>query len=627
MPKVKTQAPRPSREKGQRSLDLPEFLIRNVPSWKTRYLTDGTTWRNIVDTQPIAGLCRETLISNYIALDWKIEPKDSDRRDEMKSEIDYYTDFFTNTGDYDYETIIEWVGKDLLDIPFGAGVEVGRESDKPDGKVLWLEFIDGATLFPYPSKEWPVYQRVPQNPDKVIFFPKHAINRIYYSPNTRILQEGWGIPPPEKVYLALELLVRGDRYYANLLLDTPEAGILDLGDMAKDSAIFGKPPTDLMFDRITARYASIMAAGYGLSLSDLGIQTTTSGGDTLAGSIRDERKSRKTGVARFKKKMISFFNFMLPNDLEYKIIDMDDELSVALGRARLANATAAAQYIDKRIFTPQEMRLQAIADGLVSISVPEEVPEDEFPEMPGENSQERTNMLGKPIAPSQGGHGEVVPRGDVFSDEIHAILDVSDATIRQMVRSALKPMSIQTQKIMEELGEDELSAWDDWHDEILWGKDKDEIPELTMITLSESRDRISRIMEHHDWWRFRISADDIYNEFSDILEKAVDKRSKEVGEEIENIEYTEKFKVRISEILTKSENEIEEGIINCVISGTKKTLINRGLVAKSLDEPEILHDNKTVDYVRQDMTSLGITVIENFVSRLSQAINDILEEI
>ncbi|MCK4830279.1 hypothetical protein KA005_81930, partial [bacterium] len=341
MPKTKNTAPRPSREKGQRSLDLPLFLQRNIPPWSNpQHLVDGDVWRNVVASQPIAELCRETLISYFIALEWKIEPKDSDQRDELKDEIEYYTEFFKNTGKYEYDTIVEWIGKDLLDIPFGGGAEVGREGDKPDGKVLWLELIDGGTLKPYPNEDWPVYQHLREMPMKPIFFPAHAINRIYYSPHTRIHLEGWGIPPPEKIYLALQLLNRGDVYYANLLLDTPEAGILDLGDMSKTSAeewlkswqkllggidplkvpilyehnnevkflSFGKPPTDLMFDRITAKYASIVAAGYGLSLSDIGIQATTSGGDTLAGSIRDERKTRKTGFARFKRKMVSFFN-------------------------------------------------------------------------------------------------------------------------------------------------------------------------------------------------------------------------------------------------------------------------------------------------------------------------------
>ena len=153
---------------------------------------------------------------------------------------------------------------------------------------MWLELLDGGTLFPYPNNDWPVGQYIREaGMTTPIFFPKHAINRVYYSPETYIKMEGWGIAPPQKIFLALELLNRGDKYYANLLLDTPEAGILDLGDMAEKAAKewveafrtmlggidplkipvlyehnndvnfipFGKPPTDLMFDRVTAKYA------------------------------------------------------------------------------------------------------------------------------------------------------------------------------------------------------------------------------------------------------------------------------------------------------------------------------------------------------------------------------------
>ena len=663
MPKTKTTAPRPSREKGQRSLDLPLFLIRHIPPWSSpQHLVDGDVWRNIVASQPIAQLCRETLISNFIALEWKIEPKDSDQRDELKEEIEYYTEFFKNTGKYEYDIIIEWIGKDLLDIPFGGGAEVGREGDRPDGKVLWLELLDGGTLKPYPNDDWPVYQHLREMPMKPIFFPTHAINRVYYSPHTKIHLEGWGIHPPEKNYFSLQLLNRGVVYYANMLLDTPEAGILDLGDMSKASAEewlkswqkmlggidplkvpilyehnnevkflpFGKPPTDLMFDRITAKYASIIAAGYGLALSDIGIQTTSSGGDTLAGSIRDERKTRKTGFARFKKKMVAFFNFMLPKELEFRIIDMDDELSVALGRARLANATAASQYIEKGIFTPQEMRLQAIADGLVTVSIPEEIPEDELPQQPeigGNGSSERPGMLGKPVSPSQGGHGEVLPRGDVFSDEIHRVVNVSDAALQQLIRVAIKPMSIQTNSVLEELNEAEMSAWDDWHDEVLWGDTFNEIPELTIITLSESRDGISSAMEKtNPWWKLNVDSKDVYKEFSESLQSVVSKRLEETGGEESEI-YNERFKSKIIDMIEYANQSIEENLPNCIISGTKKALIDREVAAKSLDEDGILHDNKTVMYVRQEICSLAKETIEKYTSRLTESINEILEEI
>ena len=59
------------------------------------------------------------------------------------------------------------------------------------------------------------------------------------------------------------------------------------------------------------------------------------------------------------------------------------------------------------LITPEEMRQQAIADGLISISVDEKVPADaKFPE-DNQGSNERPGMLGKPVNPSQGGYGEI----------------------------------------------------------------------------------------------------------------------------------------------------------------------------------------------------------------------------
>ena len=443
MPRVKTTPSDPSRQKGERNLDLPLYLNRILPQWANPTLFDGNLWRAIVNKQPIAGLCRDTLISNYLALDWKIEPRDSTKRDELKDEIKTYTKLLENPGDYDYAKLIEFVSEDYFDLPFGGAAETIRSPDSPDGEVVWIEPLDAATLFPWPDNEFPVCQMVRELGIKTIFFPSHAINRMYYTPRREILRKGWAVAPPERVYLALELLVRGDMYYANLLLDTPQAGILDLGDMAKDSAIewveawremlsgidpfkipvlyqhenkaewipFTKSPTELMFDKATAKYAAVIAAGYGMSLADIGLSSANAGGgDTLAGSIRQERHTRRTGYARYRRDMKAFFDRILPDYLQYKLIDLDDEFSVALGRARLATMTAFGMAADKRVLTPTEIRSQLIADGLISISIPEEIPEgnkDEFDELNAAKSQERPGMLGKPISPSQGGYGEI----------------------------------------------------------------------------------------------------------------------------------------------------------------------------------------------------------------------------
>ena len=461
MPKTKTVAPSQSREKGQRSIQLNEmYFNRIIPQWRHPEWVDANLWRYAVRHQPVATVCRETLIAQMTSLEWKIEPRDSNKRDELKELIDYYTDFFEYTGKYDYVELLERELGDVLDTPFGAGWELGWENDvsgqeNPNSKLVWVEPLDSATLFPTLNDDFPVGQYVQENLGKQVYFPKHAINRCYMSPRNEMLRWGWGCAPPEKIYLAIALLDRGDQYYANLLLDTPEVGILDLGDIAEDSAkswikswkemltgidpfkipvlyghekpasfiSFTRSPTDLVFSQTITKYASLVAAGYGMSLSDIGISATSSGGETLAGSIRQERRTRRTGFASLKKKDNLFRNRMLPKSLRFMYIDQDDELAVALGRARLATATAMNALSSAKMVTPEEARAQLIADRMFTISMPEKLPESEVwkaeeakqKEMFDQQQKlaatkkppERPGMLGKPVAPSGGGHGEV----------------------------------------------------------------------------------------------------------------------------------------------------------------------------------------------------------------------------
>lgn len=441
MPRVKTTIPDPSRNKGERNLDLPLWLPRSILPFSQPEWWNADVWRRIVAGQPFATTCRDTLIATVLSLDWKVEPRDSTQRDELKSEIKYYTEFIENTGDYDYSEQIEWLCKDALDTPFGAGAEIGREDDAEDGRVLWIELLDGATLYPTNNRDWPVFQYLCEAPTNIVVFPKHAINRMYYAPRTEFKYKGWGMPPPEKTYLALEMLIRGDKYYASLLLDTPQVGILDLIDMEQSAAEewvkswrdmltgidpfkipvlyehekaaqfipFTRNPAELMFDKAIMKYAALVAAGYNMSLSDIGISPVSSGGETLAGSIRQERKTRKTGLAVLKRKLKSFYDRILPETLEMNFVDLDDELSVAVGRARLASATAIDLLVQRRILTPNEGRLQLIADGLISVTIPEKVEGgDELAPEPlsNANTNKRGGDMGKPIAPSQGGYGE-----------------------------------------------------------------------------------------------------------------------------------------------------------------------------------------------------------------------------
>lgn len=449
--------PQPDKERSprQRSINVADlFLARFTTPWSRPPSLPAYTWRAWVLNQPIAMICRETLISYMLSLDWAIIPRDPDNREELAPVIRHYTKLFDHGGNYlgtDWTGLLEWIAGDLLDIPFGGAAELGRKNDSPDGRVMWLRPLDGGTLYPTLNSDYPVVQYY-QGYDAVAF-PAHAIARTYMSPHQFIWREGWGMAPPEKVYFALDLLSRGDKYYANLLMDVPTSGILDLGDMEKSSAEewvtafkdfvndtstafripvlyehnnpvefipFGKVPNDIMFDRITLKYAAILSAAYGLGLSDIGIQATSASGETLAGSIRQERRSRKVGISRVKAKLKYFIDQILPDSLELKFIDYDDELNVALGRARLASATAFNLYKQMGSFSKQEIRSQTIADGLFSLNLPDEIPAD-AEEMqpapafgakptggkPGKPNKE-PEVVGNPKPPSAGGEGKSI---------------------------------------------------------------------------------------------------------------------------------------------------------------------------------------------------------------------------
>lgn len=439
--------PQPSKEKGQRSMRVSDaYFARMIPGWSQPSSLQPAQWRAWVAAQPVAVTCKETLVSNISDLDWKVTPRESDKRDELKGEIKHYEKFFRRAGDsgLDWIGFLEWFINDLNDLPFGTAWEIGRKGDSPEGRAVWMEPMDGGTLYPTNNKNSPVYQYY--NGFDAIF-PAHAVARAYLNPRPEIERKGWGIAPPEKIFMAMEMLARGDRYYASLLLDIPPAGIFDLGDITWEDANtwiesfrtftqggsmesfkipvlaehtgdvkfipLGKDPNAIMFDVITLKYAALVVAGYGMSLGDIGLQGSSASGETLAGSIRGEQKTNRTGKARNKGKIKYFIESILPPSLQFDFIDTDGERLSMLGRARLANATAMNQFREMEAISPEEGRLQMIQDGIFTISMPEKPPaEAKKPVEPalgafGKKPAERPGQVGAPQAPSLGGDGEV----------------------------------------------------------------------------------------------------------------------------------------------------------------------------------------------------------------------------
>lgn len=688
MPRTRTNPPAPSRQKGQRSLDEPLYLIRPFFNWTQPTWVTSEMWRRVVQSQQICMLCRETLIGNILSLDWKIEARDSTKRDELKDQIDYYTKFFEYTGDYDYSEIIEWLGVDLLDLPFGSAAEVGREGDNEDGKVLWLELLDGGTMYPTLNKDWPIGQYVPEANTNPVFFPAHAINRMYFSPRTEIKRKGWGMAPPEKIWVALNLLSTGDTYYAKLLSDTPDAGILDLIDMDKESATswvegwrqllsgvdpqkipvlyehtqaaewipFTRNPTDIQYNEAISRYTTILTAGYGMTPSDIGMGGAQNGGNTMAGNMRDERKSKRNGYARTKRKFTEFFNRLLPADLRFKFIDMDDELMVAVGRARLASATAMASMVSGNLFTEAEMRQQAVADGYITVSVPEELPPElqkkidqkqamaQLPfggkppfggggkPVPGNKDKkpaERPSMLGRPVSPSSGGWGETAARSDAMQTWADHILSSDDKYFQRLAHLAYSAVVADVVGMYNALEDQtQIPAWARNHEEVLWtGKSDVDLPDLTQTVLGIVKPNLIADLNKDLWWR--------HPDENELIRSAAEASQVMIDTNIERVKtraYVENFNlpeivVNGDLVRTKLEDVIRglfaytpELVANAVISGLRDYVIDH----PNSDMLEDVYDPKLTQLIRSKLEQALEGLSEAFMQNTSGII---IEEI
>ena len=652
MPRVRTTPPKVSREKGQKGITYPVYLDRvpiSFPYGQPERF-QGQQWRQAVQMQPVCMDSREYLISSILDLKWKIEPKDSDQRDELKSEIEYYTDLLRAHKEYRFSHIIEWICQDLLDLPFGGVMEMGREGNQPNGRVLWFELLDGATCYPTLNDDFPIGQ---QYQDKIVYFPAHTINRIYYSPRTEIYKRGWGMAPPQKIYSSLELVGRGDVYYANLLLDTPPTGILDLVDMSKDSAekwveawkvllgnidpykipvlyehekaaewiSFTKSPTEIMFDKAIAKYVSLVCAGYGISPSDINLGGGGSGGgDTMAGTIRQERSTRRNGLARLKLKLKEFFDFMLPPSIEFNFIDLDEETSVAIGRARLASSTAAGAFINSKMFSPQEMRLQALADGIVSVSVPENVPDDsEFPDPMG-GAAERPSMMGKPVSPSSGGYGEVAARS-AFDKYLATFRSLNEITLRRLMYKIHPVLAEEVRGVKDTLEDGLLPIWGDWYEQFIWGDTEGDksLPELDLtvqdILMSNLKGEIE-LPETDELLRGVI--DDIGQWIHELLGK--ENRSREIKGKSEVVFDGEIPTDKIQQTVSVETQKIPEYLCRAIVSATRRYVL---LNETNFDGERIIDNG--------DCADLAYWYINNALNRLtqefSQEISGIISEI
>lgn len=425
---------RPKTEPDSRQI-LP-YISKYAPYLSNPSWAPSAWWRQFERAQPLMMLCRDVLSMQVTNLDWKITAKDPERAEELVDEIDYYTLRLNTWNGEDYDTGIERSVQDLYTLPFGTVLELGRYKD---GSLAWIKSMDGATCLPTLDPDFPVVQSfVPSGQGGTgVLFPKELVSRVYLSPRPEWDRQGWGMAPPEKVYIAGLMLANGDRYYWRLLLDTPQSGILDLGDMEEASAkkwiatyqemLVGidpqkiavlyehtKPanwikydlnPAELQMDKALSWYATIVTDGYGVPLSELGLNFNS----TLAGQIREDRRSRRTGFGLILAKMTVLINRILPDYLQFSYVYRDDEGLNLLGRARATSVTGLAHAIDKGILSPEAARVQLRLDGLID-DLPAIMSKDyELEKQKQEEAKLRkdTRNEQREIEPDEGGHGTI----------------------------------------------------------------------------------------------------------------------------------------------------------------------------------------------------------------------------
>jgi hypothetical protein len=563
----------PTEPKGQKAVQLEHYLYRWVPYWGAPQWLQADRWRHFVKNQSIAVICRDTLINNVLSMDWTLAARQSKDmgREDIREAIEFYTDLLEHA-EGDFDTYVELMLQDMLDLPFGAAAEIGRENDDPEGPVVWIEHIDGGTLVPTANPDYPVMQSVKEVPGRTTIFPKHAISRMFMSPRPEITRSGWGMAPPEKVYLAIEMLFRGDKYYSNLLLDTPEAGILDLMDMDEESAgewldsfrslfqgidgmkvpvLYGhdkaaqwiplnRPPIDMMYDSVTLRYAQIVAAGYGMRLSDIGMDEM-GGEKTLAGVIRGERQTRRNGFALVRSKLENHFNSIVPKEIRFTWVDDDSETKLANGKALVAIGQGLTQLVTASILERSEARHEIVAQGLLKTDIdPDATPEEPPPPPPNPFGAMGGSPFGnggqpgaKPafpmdgedekVPPSSGGRGGLTPiltrskpRPDqktrdqliaemeaLFRPGIEAIgQSAEDIRVRRLVKATVRAMVPTVQRIFTNMDDDTIERLYLPQMEALEADEPSDLNEPVVIRANEDiKAELDKHLADDPWWR------------------------------------------------------------------------------------------------------------------------------
>lgn len=601
-------------EPKQLSLDLQPYLTRWFVPFQNPGWMQAERWRTVVHNQPVAGLCQGNLIRDLQGTQFEIRAKETKDEDKLADDITHYTqvvnpDFLGGLSGFDIW--VDYVVKDILSLPIGGNTEVVRYPDgfgplsrdysdpkaltspKADrGHVAWLAYIDGASLSITYDRDWPIMQTIPESPTERVFFQRDQIARTVLDARSEMRRWGYGMAPPERIYLAIEMLARSDAYYAKLLIDTPEAGLLDMGGMAAQSAKewlngfrelltgidpfkipviydnphpakyipFNRPPTEIMLDTQTLKYAQITAAAYGLTLTDINLGDPQK---TLAGSIRDERRSRRSGYGTIKEKIKNLINNeILPDYLIFEWVESDEETKNLKGKSFLTAVTAIEKAHKIGAMNTKEAQAQLVKDGHITVEVeePEEVEPMTLPLLPpGASPDDQAKQEADKVPASEGGRGDVTATKAALSvgdpsitaapsdapsfDQMAAIFrqqfsELSNRANRprlmKLVKAATRRMFPQVEQAFTALSQTEVEHY--WLGERLksWFGETDSLPDVQKAT-DEVLEALEQILDNDAWWSIAPDGQAIIL----TLKQAFEQGATLAAQEIQEFLYTE----------------------------------------------------------------------------------------
>lgn len=673
----------------QKSLERDSiYLTRFVPMWTTPGWMEAERWRRVVDNQPIAAICEDTLIRDLIGTPWEVRAKNPKEAESLAGDIEAYTEILSPDAPGGLSGFDIWVSQmatDMLRIPVGGNSEVIRWPDgmgpfsrpHPKGHVYKLAYIDGGTVAPTYDGDFVMVQRVKSSPLNAIYFRRNEIMRLVMRPKVEMLRWGYGMAPPEKIYLAISSLFRGDAYYANLLLDTPEAGILDLANMSKESAeqwvssfrelmtgidpfkvpvlyehdkpasyiSFGRPPTELMFSEVTTKYSSITHAGYGLSHTDTGLGDPQK---TLAGSIRDERRSRRSGFGTVREKVKTAIDKeILPDYLEFHWVEKDEETRVQKGRSFVLFAQALKTIKEAGFINTLEGQQQLLKEGYFDIELeePEEQPVPVPLALPAPTEQIQQETDRKPA--SEGGRGDItgkaelgdnritaVPRDSNYYDQLAGVIRRGFAGIMnrmdrprlmRLIKAALRRMYPDVTQSLVELADTDLPAWQEARVALWFGQNDN--PEVQRAA-DDLLDSLDGLLDKDAWWMMPES--ELVEAMTPIFQMAYGEGATRAAEMVQQFLYTEglrdapeiiglNFNLKNPRTLAELEKSAAQ-LVRRVNDGTRyylKRIIVSG-VDEGLSSPVIAEMIRTGAGVNDVLNNAGFT--EAVTKRVGQEI-------